>query len=232
MLKQWIRYNVQASNEGSIAHRCRLKRMRIFEDIFAGMFSEEIASDRRISVLDVGGTWTFWKTLNFKYLDNIDLTLLNLEAPKIPEGIANVKGVAGDATDLSQYADKEFDLVFSNSVIEHVGYEPEQKKMADEIMRVGRHYYVQTPNKFFPIDPHFVFPPYFQFLPLRVKIYLLEHFALTGLRRQKSPSYEVARKNAEGTDLLTRSRLQKFFPDAAIQREKFMLMTKSFYLYA
>lgn len=39
-----------------------------------------------------------------------------------------------------------------------VGKERDQERMAAEILRVGRHCYVQTPNKNFPVEPHFIFP--------------------------------------------------------------------------
>ena len=49
------------------------------------------------------------------------------------------------------FADDAFDMAFSNSVIEHV---PDHEAFSRELARVGRSYYVQTPNKWFPIEPH------------------------------------------------------------------------------
>jgi len=68
---------------------------------------------------------------------------------------------------LPAFADRSFDWVFSNAVIEHVGGIEEQRKFASEISRVARcGYFVTTPNKFFPIEPHTLLPLY-QFLPER-----------------------------------------------------------------
>lgn len=155
---------------------------------------------------------------------------MNLTKINVPEKYANVKSIVGDARELSCYEDKEFDLVFSNSVIEHVGKEEDQKKMADEILRVGKHFYLQTKNKYFPVEPHFIFP-FFQFLPLSARIFLLRNFTL-GYMKQKVKSYDEAKEIADSVDLLSEKRLRKFFPQAEIKREKFFFMTKSFYLFA
>jgi 2-polyprenyl-3-methyl-5-hydroxy-6-metoxy-1,4-benzoquinol methylase len=73
---------------------------------------------------------------------------------------------------MPQFQNDEFDIVFSNSVIEHVGSYEEQNLMASEVRRVGKRYFIQTPNLFFPIEPHFLFP-FFQFLPLDYRVTLI-----------------------------------------------------------
>ena len=75
--------------------------------------------------------------------------------------IKDFKYVIGDACNLDMLSSKSFDIIYSNSVIEHVGRE-RQKEFANEIMRVGKKYWVQTPYKHFPVEPHFVFP-FFQY---------------------------------------------------------------------
>lgn len=67
------------------------------------------------------------------------------------------------------FASGSFDFVFSNAVIEHVGPLEKQQQMADEIRRVVRKgYFVATPNRWFPIDPH-SYLPYFHLLPIRIR---------------------------------------------------------------
>ena len=80
----------------------------------------------------------------------------------------NFKSIKGDATNLSNFKDNQFDIVFSNSLIEHLYTYENMKLMANETMRVGKKFFVQTPNKYFPIEPHYFFP-FFQFMPYKMK---------------------------------------------------------------
>lgn len=81
-----------------------------------------------------------------------------------------IKSVVGDAARLD-YPHDAFDVVFSNSVIEHLGGVDAQRAMAREVQRVASLYYVQTPNRYFPIEPHFLFPCA-QFLPRSARIWI------------------------------------------------------------
>lgn len=166
--------------------------------------------------------------MNFKYADSAQFTLLNLKKPKIPIGHENFTGVAGDATNLSEYGDKQFDLVFSNSVIEHVGNFEAQKRMVTEMRRIGKHFYLQTPNKFFFIEPHFMFP-FFQFFPLKLKCMLIRGFKLGNM--PKASNKTEAREIAQSVRLMTIRELKQLFPNVEIHKEKFVCFTKSFYLY-
>lgn len=76
--------------------------------------------------------------MGFSHLNTVDITLLNLKKYEVPQAYGNIISVAGDATDLKEYRDKQFNLAFSNSVIEHVGGIKEQRKMAKEMMRAGK----------------------------------------------------------------------------------------------
>lgn len=70
-----------------------------------------------------------------------------------PTGPDWLRYVQGDALDLPFERD-EFDLVFSNAVIEHVGKEAEQRLFVTEHARVGRAWMLTTPNRAFPIEAH------------------------------------------------------------------------------
>jgi SAM-dependent methyltransferase len=57
------------------------------------------------------------------------------------------------------FADGEFDVGFSNAVIEHVdGGRDGQRRFAHELSRVARRVFVTTPNRFFPIEVHTLLP--------------------------------------------------------------------------
>lgn len=76
----------------------------------------------------------------------------------------DVQPLAGDATDLREFGDSSFDVVFSNSVIEHLFTFENQRRMAREVQRVGKAFWVQTPNFWFPMEPHFHVPGW-QWMP-------------------------------------------------------------------
>ena len=87
----------------------------------------------------------------------------------------NVTVQQADGTDLP-FDDHEFDVAFSNSVIEHVP-PALQARFANEVGRVAGRYFVQTPNRYFPIEPHYQLP-LFQFVPRRVRQALNRRFTL------------------------------------------------------
>jgi SAM-dependent methyltransferase len=83
----------------------------------------------------------------------LDVTGVDLvDRPAYPGGM-----VVADAAEGLPFADGEFDLVYCNSVIEHVS--PERRsRFAAEVRRVGRGWYVQTPAASFPVEPHSLLP--------------------------------------------------------------------------
>jgi hypothetical protein len=65
--------------------------------------------------------------------------------------------VLADATQRLPFADKEFDLAYSSSVIEHIARD-RRAAFAAELRRVSRGWFVQTPAFSFPIEPHALLP--------------------------------------------------------------------------
>jgi hypothetical protein len=126
---------------------------------------------------------------------------------------------------MSGIADRQYDVVFSNSTIEHVGTWDDQKRAAAEIRRVGKRYFVQTPNRYFPIEPHFLVPG-FQFLPVWLRAGLLSRTRLGWMPR--APDYMSARAEVEQIRLLTRREMCVLFPGASLHIERFGLLAKSF----
>ena len=110
----------------SIKQKFREKRFRFFLDMLNQIRK---SPDQTIRILDIGGTQLFWEKMQFLENQNIHITLLNLQQYETKN--KNFTSIVGDACDLSQFRDGEFDLVFSNSVIEHLYTIENQKKMAD-----------------------------------------------------------------------------------------------------
>ena len=177
---------------------------------------------RPVTILDVGGTELFWKNAGLAGDPGHRITLLNRNIQKVSH--SNLTAIAGDARSLASYGDRSFDVVFSNSVIEHVGTAADQRAMADEVRRVGKAFFVQTPNRYFPIEPHFLFP-LFQFLPRTMRILLVSHFALGWYPRARDQAHAEAL--VDGIRLLSEAEVRVMFPGATIQKEKFLLLTKS-----
>jgi hypothetical protein len=183
--------------------------------------------ERPLRLLDVGGTQRFWETMQFTEERGVSITLLNIYP--VPVTHPNFQSVIGDARAMSQFADREFDVVFSNSVIEHVGAFDHQARMASEIQRVGRRYFVQTPNRYFPLEPHFLLP-FFQFLPVPLRAWMLSRSDVGWWKR--IPDYAAAKAEIESIQLLTRRKLERLFPGATIIDERFYGLTKSFLVYS
>jgi len=187
----------------------RLKRMTQFVELF------KVTSQTRI--LDVGGHIGIWAHLSF----SPKLTLLNLSPART--GTVNIRCVVGDAR-TAPFERDAFDVVFSNSVIEHLRTWEHQRSFAREIARLGGGYYVQTPNRWFPVEPHLL-TPFIHFLPKIWAIHLLRNCTLWGLIAR--PSRQQCQDFLDEVRLLSEREMEVLFPDATILQERFLGMKKS-----
>jgi methyltransferase family protein len=203
---------------GSLAVQFRRKRFAFFLSLLSQL-------ERPVHILDIGGTEDYWKTMGLSADDHVFITLLNLTQDEVT--LPYLQSIVGDARSI-EAANQQFDIVFSNSVIEHVGNFSDQMRMAEEVRRVGKHYFVQTPNKYFPLEPHFLFP-FFQFLPLKVRVGLLQNFRLGWF--EKMPDLQKATEIVKSIRLLSRQEFLSLFPHASLYQEKVFGMTKSFIAY-
>src|SRR4051794_6515191 len=114
------------------------------------------------SILDLGGNVYDWQDLPA----GAAITVLNV-GPNLAEEYdrSRITYVQGDGR-ATGFGDRSFDLVYSNSVIEHLGTQEDQERFAREALRVGRFVFVQTPNRWFPVEPHFL-TLFIHFLPKR-----------------------------------------------------------------
>jgi hypothetical protein len=214
-----MREQADQTAKGSVSDRFRRRRMELFDK-----FCSELGMN--LKVADIGGTFYHWKDQE-ALLRKIELTLINIsdEAEELP---SNVTFVKADARALDSIAEAEFDVAYSNSVIEHFSTFDEQKLVAGNIMRIAKNYFVQTPNHNFPVEPHFLFP-YFQMLPLTMKKTLVKKFALGWYEKQSDD--RSAHMLVTSIRLLNLKELKELFPDSKIYREKFLMMNKSFIAY-
>lgn len=212
---------LNSNSKQSLNQKFREKRFQFFKGLL-----DKLGTKDTIRILDIGGTEAYWENMNFVGNQNIHITLLNLN--QFPVKQNNFTSVKGDACDLSEYADGQFDLVHSNSVIEHLFTFENQQRMASEAMRVGKSYYVQTPNYYFPIEPHWVFP-FFHFLPVSLRVFLTKNFNLGHYK--KAESQEAALNRVKEVQLLSEGEMKSLFPNGKVYREKFLGLTKSVTLY-
>ena len=184
-------------------------------------FAAEFALSDGTRVLDVGGTPDNWRLLEVKP----NLTILNM--PRAGEEIGDTAWVAGDGRRLP-FRDGAFDIVFSNSVIEHVGEASDQAAFAGEIARVGRRYWVQTPNRWFPLEQHLL-TPFVHWLPKHWQAPIVRRFTIWAALIRPSPDRRrfYLEHYLREVRLLDANQLARLFPDAAIQRERFLGLSKS-----
>jgi hypothetical protein len=178
---------------------------------------------RPVRILDIGGTNSFWEQRGWAGRTDVHVVLVNLDAE--PSRHENIEARAGDATDLSEFPDGAFDVVFSNSVIEHLATVDRQAAMAMEVRRLAPLYWVQTPNFWFPVEPHFLTPGW-HWLPAKLRVALLR-------RRRwgwRGPCPDLADAQALVNEIrLMRGReLTRMFPDATLTKERIGPLVKSF----
>lgn len=204
----------------SLAAKLRAKRFQLVEDFILKHYN-----GTPLEVLDVGGTIAYWKDKEVLLNGKVKVTCLNLYEDHSTE--KNIRQIKGDALNMSEISDNQFFLVFSNSVIEHLYTLENQRKMANEIIRVSRYFYVQTPNKYFPLEPHFLFP-LFQFLPRKVRINLLRRFDLGHVKRRRD--YHSAADQIDEIRLLTKVEMKSLF-NSKLYKERVLGFTKSIVAY-
>jgi hypothetical protein len=201
----------------------RKKRFEILD----ALLREILETQPEVNILDAGGRPDYWKILPPDLKDRVKITCLNfqseLDTYSEPDQNFQVLSVVGDACDMPQYQDDAFDIVHSNSVNEHVGSYQNMKRFADEVRRVGKSYYVQTPNYWFPIEPHYGVP-FFHWLPDTWRIWF---FTRINVGFARKCSFDVALPRVDHTRMISAFLMRGFFPDAQIRRERVLLLPKS-----
>lgn len=169
-------------------------------------------------VLDLGGTARYWNHRPFR---PAHVTIVNLEQRRsLGPAMTHIEA---DACEFEPPVGEQYDMVFSNSVIEHVGGFSRRQQLAEVARAISPNIWIQTPYRYFPIEPHWLMPGQ-QFLPLALRAHLSQHWTL-GL--PAADDYEQSVEKCLGTELLSQTEIQYLFPDAAIWKERWHGITKS-----
>lgn len=180
-----------------------------------------------VNIIDIGGTESYWSIVPRQYIDehNVRITIVNLPTRVMPKDHGPFTFVGADGCDLAGFGDRSFHIGHANSVVEHVGDWERMVQFAKELSRISSKYFVQTPNYWFPIEPHCM-TPFFHWLPRPIRIWLVLRFQLGNWRR--AATVDEAVRTVESARLLNRKMFQELFKDAQILTERFFWLPKSF----
>jgi hypothetical protein len=209
-------------NRKSIEFKFRAQRFAEVRRMIQAVLDEKGHAE----ILDLGGTEKYWligeefvqanrHRLHFTVVNNEDQTIEQTDLFTFKEGSATAPAL---------FAGRQFDLVHSNSVIEHVGVWRDMEMFAANTRRLAPRYYVQTPNYWFAYEPHFRFPG-FQYLPESVRAALIMRFSLGFFKRIETRA--EAKEIIYHHRLLSTRQMRCLFPDAQVSHEKFVGLNKS-----
>lgn len=191
------------------------------------MLSELIGDKPRPRVLDLGGQVESAGPLLDILPDGADVTVVNLtrsEVERIRDGALPVRYFVGNACSLP-FRDGEFDLVYSNAVIEHLGTGDAQKTMADEIQRVGTTWFVTTPNRWFPFELHTRLP-FVSWLPPRML-----HRCAAVLSYNHGARRYMSGNDQSDLRLLTAHELHRMFPSSRLVKNRITFWPETLTVY-
>ncbi len=186
-------------------------------------FVDRIQPQPHERILDIGGypgTWEGHEQIA------AEIHIANVHEITPPSTPGHFRFLVADGCALP-FADQSFDIVFSNSVIEHVGDFARQKAFAAEVIRTGRRLWVQTPAQEFWIEPHFM-TPFIHWLPKSWQHRLTRNFSVWGWLTR--PNVQQVADFISDIRLLTHAEMVQLFPGCEILREKVCLglFTKSY----
>jgi hypothetical protein len=184
----------------SLRAKRRERRWELFEATFPNL--------AEYRVLDLGGMPRFWRIVPNR---PAHVTTVNVQPADAEEPWST--HVVADACEFSPPG--EFDLVFSNSLIEHVGGHYRRSQLAEVIKAAAPRYWVQTPYRYFPVEPHFVVPG-MQFLPVGAQAKIAQHWHAGFRPAGQTDSLE----KVQSIELIGIRQLETYFPGAIIEKER------------
>jgi hypothetical protein len=216
---------------GGLAQTVRRRLVDSPTSFGAGKRAERWETVRRLfpaldtmQVVDLGGTVESWRRALVR---PAHVTVVNLFEPGESRE-SWLLPVTGDACDARAAlgvvgAATDYDLVFSNSLLEHVGGHAQRVALANEIHALAPRHWVQTPYRYFPVEPHWLCP-LLQFLPIAARARVAEVWPLA---HSHPASATAAMSEVQWTELVGVAELRAYFPGSEIVREKVAGLTKS-----
>lgn len=218
-----LRERLYSYTGSSLSERFRRRRWAALAERFP-----ELPAMR---VIDLGGTTWDW-TMGYagatggRSAAPKEVLVVNLDDSALTNPSSWIRTLCADVCALPQdVLDAPFDLVYSNSLIEHVGGRWRRERMAEAIHGLAEHHWVQTPWRYFPVEPHWMFPC-FQFLPAPARARISRRWPLTP-SDLRGEDLDGALEGALSVELLTAAELRRLFPGSELRREKVAGVTKS-----
>ena len=173
-------------------------------------------------VLDLGGTLRMWESAPVRPKH---VTIVNLD-PRLHEPTSDWYDVRnGDACAPEEdVLARDYDLVYSNSLLEHVGGHAKRQQLAAVIRDAAPRHWVQTPYRYFPLEPHWMVPG-MQFLPLAARASIARRWPF-GPASKNTPADNVVSEVAY-VELVSLTEMRSYFPDSHIWIERLAGLPKS-----
>jgi hypothetical protein len=200
---------IDPDRAGSFTHRFRQNRNEEFKRRFPNLAD--------MQVLDLGGTAVSWRVLGLR---PSKVTIVNLDHDAGPYepwmDIVNADACIGGFG--------KYDLVFSNSLLEHLGGHARRQQFVDVVRESASSWWIQTPYRYFPIEPHWIFPG-FQFLPFRARLLICQHWSTLHepARKDRAEAAELV----ASTELISATEMRTYFPESEIWYERIAGLPKS-----
>ncbi|AWI31830.1 class I SAM-dependent methyltransferase [Streptomyces sp. ICN441] len=200
---------------GSLAHRARTRRWAELLRCFPNL------ADMR--VLDLGGTPHAWRLSPVR---PAHVVTVNLDPSTAHQTEPDITPLVADACTLltsGHLAGERFDLAYSNSLMEHVGGHRHRQQFAETVHSCADHHWIQTPYRYFPVEPHWLFPG-MQWLPFRARVAVSQHWPYGHISSANRPQ---ATQDVEEVELLSVTEMRSYFPQSHIWFERFAGLPKS-----
>jgi hypothetical protein len=206
----------------SFGSRMRARRVAPLKAMIESVF----ALHGHVDIIDIGGNEKYWNILGPDYLHAhaVKLTIVNPASFELSPDNGPFTFQIGDGCDLSGIETRAFHIAHSNSVIEHVGDWARMKRFAAEMRRVSERQFVQTPNFWFPMEPHCM-TPLFHWLPKPMRVWLVQHFQLGHWPR--ATTVDEAVDTVESARLINKPMMRSLFSNCTIVTERMLLLPKS-----